>query len=372
MIALTHYRVACTENTELLDDIVFPQRVNWFPETYAKVKSGIAYPPHILANKVLDPELLKLLRETPSEKTAFILASGNAHFAGLAIESRDCQLKYKYKILPMTLTQVYAGRIAQSCGAVDHIVTDSSACASSLKVMMDMQNLMSFYGFTRVIVLAVEDAVTPLVLEFFGESKAILSAKEDEDGILPSAFDKTNGKFHVGQGAAFAVFESEKGLKSSGFEPMAWMLGAYTAAENCSNPLGQAETGEGYVKAGQGALEVAGLKSEQISTVKTHGTGTLSNNVAEYTALQKLLPDGFIATSFKPTIGHTMGASGLLESALLINNLQVTGKVPAIRNRTESDYVFLSKATRPKDNKFLSLAAGMGNIYSAAIFEVNY
>jgi len=370
MIAMTHYRTACTETTELLDDVMFPQRVNWFPETYARVSSGVAYPPHVLANKVLDSELVTLLRETPSKKTAFILAAGNAHFAGLAREAPESRLKYKYKILPMTLTQVYAGRIAQMCGATDHIVTDSSACTSSLKVMMDVQTLIKFYGFTRVVVLGVEDAVTPLVLEFFGESKAVLSAKEYDSGTLPSAFDKVNGKFHVGQGAVFAVFESEEGMQLSGFSPVAKLLGAYTAAESCTNALGQLESGEGYVRAGQGAIDISGLKNHQISTVKTHGTGTLSNNVAECTALYKLLPDGFIATSYKPKIGHTMGASGLLESALLIDDLRNTGLVPAIKNRTETDDVFLSEPAPPMNNRFLSLAAGMGNVYSAAVFSV--
>lgn len=370
MIALTHYRTACTESTELLDDIIFPQRVNWFPETYARVKSGVVYPPHVLATKVLDAQLLTTLRETPSKKTAFILAAGNAHFAGLAREAPESRLKYKYKVLPMTLTQVYAGRVAQMCGATDHIVTDSSACTSSLKAMMDVQTLIRFYGFTRVVVLSVEDAVTPLVLEFFGESKAVLSAKEDDEGILPSAFDKVNGKFHVGQGAVLTVFESEEGLKTSGFTPIARLLGAYTAAEPCANALGQLEDGEGYVRAAQGAIDITGLRNQAISTVKTHGTGTLSNNVAEYTALHKLLPDGFIATSYKPKIGHTMGASGLLESMLLIDDLRATGMVPAIKNRTEHDDVFLSEAAPPMNNRFLSLAAGMGNVYSAAVFSV--
>lgn len=370
MIALTHYKTASTETAELLDDISFPQRVNWFPETYAKTKSGVMYPPHILANKVLDQQLLELLRNTPSKKTAFILAAGNAHFAGLARETTESRLKYKYKILPMTLTQVFAGRVAQMCGATDHIVTDSSACTSSLKAMMDVQTLIKFYGFTRVVVLGVEDAVSSLVVEFFGESKAVLSAKEDEEGILPSAFDSKNGKFHVGQGAVFAVFESEEGLKTSGFTPIARLLGAYTASEPCANALGQLESGEGYVKAGQGAIEMAGLRNHQVSTVKTHGTGTISNNMAECNALHKLLPDGFIATSYKPTIGHTMGASGLLESTLLIDDLRSTGLIPAIKNRTESDDVFLSEPAPPMNNRFLSLAAGMGNVYSAAVFSV--
>ena len=76
MIYLTHYRTACTQDVELIDDIIYPQKVNWFPDTYNRTKSGLVYGPHKLAEKVLDPELLTYLRENPVGKTAFILAAG--------------------------------------------------------------------------------------------------------------------------------------------------------------------------------------------------------------------------------------------------------------------------------------------------------
>ena len=366
MIYLTHYRTAATTNVELFEDIVFPQRVHWFPETYARAKTGMFYPPHKLAEKVLDPALMQQLRENPSKKTAFILAAGNAHFAGIPATPRESRLTYQYKMLPLTLTQVYAGRIAQACGATDHIVTDSSACASSMKVLMDVQTLIRFYGFTRVVVLAVEDAVSNLVLEFFGEAKASLTAKREEaEGIVPSAFDAKNGGFFVGQGAVFAVFEAEQ----TDSPAMAKLLGAYTASEPCNNPLGQLDSGLGFVRATEGALDLASVRPNDVRVVKTHGTGTVSNNVAERTALTHLLPSGFVATSYKPVIGHTMGASGLLELCLLTNAMHA-GTIPAIPNRTEVDTVFLSDPQPRPDGLMLALAAGMGNVYSAAVLSV--
>lgn len=356
MVILKHYRVACTEHTEEISDIQFPQKVHFFPETYAKTSTGMVYPPHRLADKVLDPELIRELRETKSGKTAFILAAGNGHFAGLQPSPRQSRLTYSYRALPLTLTQVYAGRIAQSCGATDHIVTDSSACASSLKVMMDVQNLIEFYGFSRVIVLSVEDAVSNLVLEFFGETKASIPAGSDQ---IPSAFDATNGGFYVGQGAVFAVFEREG-------DGIASMDGAYSASEVCANALGQTPTGDGFLTAATEAMRIAG---GNLKVVKTHGTGTQSNNLAEKAALERLFPGGFVATSYKPTIGHTMGASGLLESMLLIKDLQ-SGIVPAIKNRTTPDKTFLSDDLPTNERRFLSLAAGMGNIYAAAVWSL--
>jgi 3-oxoacyl-[acyl-carrier-protein] synthase-1 len=351
MTYLTYYKTAYTEQSELLEDLPFPQRVHWFPETYKRVNLGLTYPPHKLAEKVLDAEILKELRDNP-KKSAFILASGNAHFAGINPRANDTQLSYQYKFLPFTLTQVYAGRIAQSCGATDYISTDASACASSLKVMFDVKMLMSV-GFERVIVLAVEDAVSNSVLEFFGEAGACL---RDED-VKPSAFDSQNYGFYVGQGAAFCVFEKDPSIK-----PIGKLISAYTASEPCDNAIGQREDGLGFKRAIEGVLE-----GSSITVVKTHGTGTKSNNIAERNALSGLT--GFKATSFKPKIGHTMGASGLLETLMLLESLQ-KGVIPKIENRTEEDSVFLSEDATYNGGQILSLAAGMGNIYSSALFEV--
>lgn len=367
-IYLTHYRTASTNNVELLEDIVYPQRVNWFKDSYARAKLGLSYVPHKIADKVLDPALLKNLKENKLGKTAFILAAGNAHFAGINQRPYvDNQLNYVYKFLPFTLTQVYAGRTAQLFGEMDMVTTDSSACASSLKVMMDVQNLINNFDFDRVIVLTVEDGVTNAVLEFFGESKAVLTAKDEETGKKPSAFDSVNGGFHVGQGAALAVFESEKAVVRQGLNPHAMLLGAYSASEASTNAIGQLESGEGYIKAMHGAMWAAKVLQSDIKIVKTHGTGTASNNLAEKTALTSNLTD-FVATSYKQKIGHTMGSSGLLETLLLLDDVR-EGTIPAIENRTEDDPVFLSKSAAKRDGLILSLAAGMGNIYSAAIFK---
>ena len=362
MIYLNHWKTACTEEITFMEDLIFPQKVHFFPFTYAKKDTGLAYAPHKVADMVLAPQIISYIRENPRAKQAFILAGGNQHFAGINPRKiKDTQLSYVYKFLPFTLTQVYAGRIAQSMGIEDLVQTDASACASSLKVMFDVQTLMRHYGFNRVVVLGVEDAVSNSVLEFFGEAKAILSPEDEEKGVKPSAFDSQNYGFHVAQGAVLAVFEDTPQENT-----IAALQYSYNASERSTNAIGQNATGQGFTKAIAGCVE-QGLNTEAVSVVKTHGTGTKSNNEAERMALAGL-NDHFVATSFKPKIGHTMGASGLLETILLLENMR-NGFVPEIPNRTEDDDVYLSHPVAAPKGLVLSLAAGMGNIYSAAVFE---
>ena len=329
------------------------------------MKSGVVYPPQLLVDKVLTKDILDYIRNNPTKgKTGFILAGGSQGWAGVRSKhdsKDDGFLHYKYKIPLITLSNIFAGRVASNIAPVDHVSTDASACASGLKVMMEVQNLMNNFGFTRMVVVAVEDQVNNTTLEFFGQAQASLLAK-DEDKIKPSAFDPVNAGFFVGQGAGLAIFETDPPET-----PEAEFLGAYTAAEHFTNPLGQRPDGEGYQKAILGALAVAKLSPSEVKLVKTHGTGTPVNNQAEKTALMTVLKD-FVATSYKQRVGHTLAASGLMETGLLLDDLK-RGVVPGILNRTNTDDVFLSHDIPAVSGVFLSLAAGMGNIYSAALFR---
>jgi len=173
--------------------------------------------------------------------------------------------------------------------------------------------------------------------------------------------------FYVGQGAVFTVFHSKNAVEKLGLEPKAELIGAYSSSESGANAIGQREDGQGYSKAIQGAVAFSKVNPADISIVKTHGTGTPANNSAEKNGITSVLND-FVATSYKQKIGHTVAASGLLETCLLLDDIK-SGQIPAIENRTEDDRVFLSKPCDVPDGLILSLAAGMGNIYSAAIFK---
>ena len=366
MIYLTRYATSFTKDTTLISDIPYPQHAHLMDDTYRRAKTGLSYPPHKMANTVLDLSIIAYVKDNPVPgKTAFILAAGSQSWAGRTDRydhDPDTSLYYRCKIPFLTLTNIYAGRIASMFGGVDHISTDATACASSLKVMMDVQNLMNNFGFDRVIVLSVEDSVCNTTLEFFGEAGASLQYK-DEDDTRPSAFDSVNRGFFIGQGAVLAVFEHEYQDMA---EPVAKLLGAYTAAEDNANPLGQRDDGAGYSAAIEGALFIAKIDKDVVKLVKTHGTGTPVNNVAERAALQRSLNE-FIATSYKQCIGHTLASSGLLETCILLEDMD-NNIIPAIPNRTEDDDVFLSADSFVPDGPFLSLAAGMGNVYSAALF----
>ena len=76
----------------------------------------------------------------------------------------------------------------------------------------------------------------------------------------------------------------------------------------------------------------------------------------------------FRSTSYKQHIGHTVAASGLLETGLILDDINA-GTIRPIKNRSEKDSTFISAPEVAPDGLLLTLGAGMGNIYAAAIFD---
>jgi len=99
--------------------------------------------------------------------------------------------------------------------------------------------------------------------------------------------------------------------------------------------MGISTSGEGYSKA------IAGVDTTDIDFVKTHSTFSTDNKIEEYLIQEKF---GRIRTvNYKLRIGHTMGASTAIETALAIQE---------------------------ESGTFLSLGAGMGNAFSSATIEI--
>ena len=66
------------------------------------------------------------------------------------------------------------------------------------------------------------------------------------------------------------------------------------------------------------SLVNAGVTPEQIDLIKVHATASLANDQAEVAAIKQLFkPEQIKALALKPFIGHTLGACGVLEIALL-------------------------------------------------------
>ncbi|NBS87120.1 MAG: hypothetical protein EBS60_03445 [Verrucomicrobia bacterium] len=208
-IYLTKYETMSTEETQVISDAVFPQRVHWFPETYEKTKTGVFQVPKRVVDRLITPSIIEhVCKNKAPGKVGFILAGGSQVWGtgGVPLYEKCLtnSLAYSYKVEVLNVTNIFGARVASQLSANDYVTTDASTCASSLKVMMDVRHLIRDYDFDRVYVLGIEDSICNTVLNFFGSAKANICLDDYEKGARPSAFDSSNGGFYLGQGGVLA------------------------------------------------------------------------------------------------------------------------------------------------------------------------
>ncbi len=87
-------------------------------------------------------------------------------------------------------------------------------------------------------------------------------------------------------------------------------------------------SGQSLQQVMQSALNHAEVGAADIHLLKAHGVGSGTSDSAEAEAIATLYPNVPVAL-FKPYIGHTLGASALLETALLLDSLQ-QGQLPPL------------------------------------------
>jgi hypothetical protein len=332
---ITHTSSIYSEDIILLDYIPRAQYGHQITDGGKAVQFGIKTLPAVLVDLLLSKtkgldngaiNIVQELTQNPAIKIGFILAAGGNSWTG-ALSSLARSDRYPVNKVP-TLggTQVYAGHIANKMGAFDSITTDCSSCISGHAAWHTARNMILLGQMDSMVVITVDNGLSEDYLDIFGEHGLSMSASEEGTGLT---------KFRLGQGANITVFESSKTVRLSAHTPRAEVYAICLAAETHSSPLGISGSGAGYTK----VIEASG--AHKYAFVKTHSTFSADNEV-ESKIVQSKFP-GIREVNYKLRIGHTMGASTAVETCLAI----------------DEEYGI-----------FLSLGAGMGNAFSAAVLEI--
>ncbi len=116
----------------------------------------------------------------------------------------------------------------------------------------------------------------------------------------------------IGEAAAFALLERPS--PRDGVHSIALLgVGESNDGFHLSTPHPE---GLGARLAMRAALKAASLAPEAIDYVNLHGTGTLSNDLAESIAVEAVLGSHTRSSSTKGATGHTLGAAGALEAVI--------------------------------------------------------
>lgn len=200
----------------------------------------------------------------------------------------------------------------------------SEACATGL---MNMG-----LGFLAIRQGLVEQALCGGTEEYhpmFSACFDIMQATSKNSNGNPSAacrpFDQSRTGLVVAEGCGLVFMESKKSAARRGAPILAEVLGFYanTETENMAYP--SAETLKCCMR---GALENAHVQAEEVDLLNAHATGTIAGDIAETQAAHAVFGPQLRINSLKGHLGHTMGASGTLESIACVKMLQHNTLLP--------------------------------------------
>ena len=210
-----------------------------------------------------------------------------------------------------------AFNVANMLGINGVQLSPCSACASSLQsIGLAYEQLL--LGRQDLILAGGSDEVTPIVLESFRLLHALGEEPELSPEQLSRPFDARRCGLICGEGAALLAVETLDHALARGATPLAEIIGYATI---CTGAQISQSDSTSIVRCMKLALEDAGIAPQEVDYVSAHATSTIAGDREEATAIRELFGGTVPVSSLKGQLGHTLGASGALETAVLLEML---------------------------------------------------
>lgn len=193
--------------------------------------------------------------------------------------------------------------LALALPALGPRVTVCTACASSTHALGLGRDLLRL-GAADLVLAGGTDVLTPEIFASF-HILGLLSPRPCAPFGAPPGTT-------MGEGAGFVVLERLGAARRRGAAILGELLG-YGLSADAYHPTTPDPTGSGVTRALLGALGDAGLEPAAVDYVNAHGTGTETNDPAEWRAVQRVFGAALPVTSLKGGLGHAQGAAGVLE-----------------------------------------------------------
>ncbi len=217
-----------------------------------------------------------------------------------------------------------SARVAYSLGASGPIVAVTGGSVAATLALCSAFAALRSGEVDNALVVGSEAPIHPAILASFCTVNAMSRRNEDPRGAC-RPFDTDRDGFVLGEGAAAIVLETEESLLRRDREPYAELKSTGTSCDN-HHITAPDPSGRGIAKAMKLAILKAGLKPDLIDHFNAHGTATRLNDEVEASALREVFgsySSALPVTSIKGTIGHCLGACGLIEivaSLLMLQN----------------------------------------------------
>jgi 3-oxoacyl-[acyl-carrier-protein] synthase-1 len=234
----------------------------------------------------------------------------------------------------------------------------SNACISGMTALLVAKRLLQSGQYKRAVV-AGADSISPFIIAGFKSFQALSTS-------VCKPFDKERNGLNLGEGAATVLLSTEPAgtyLAVSG--------GATT--NDANHISGPSRTGAEMAHAIKNAMKQAGVSSNEIGFISAHGTATPYNDEMESKAFQQAELEKVPAFSLKASFGHTLGAAGLIESAISMEAFQRGWILPSVGYSSHGVSAPVTISTRLTKGvplqHFIKTGSGFGGCNAALVFS---
>lgn len=200
-----------------------------------------------------------------------------------------------------------AERIGDFFGAANQVEVISNACISGVSALIVAKRWIESGRYKRVIVAGGD------ILSHFITSGFLSFRSVSAHPCRP--YDIQRDGLSLGEACGAVLLETQENANHI-------ILSGGAISNDANHISGPSRTGDGLALAINQAMEEAGALPEDISFINAHGTATVYNDEMESKAIHLAGLATVPVNSLKPYFGHTLGASGIIETILCIEQLK--------------------------------------------------
>ncbi|GAA3761937.1 beta-ketoacyl synthase N-terminal-like domain-containing protein [Flavobacterium ginsengiterrae] len=284
-----------------------------------------------------------------NSKTAFILSTTKGNVTALQNNSQESFNNAHLDVL--------AKNIADFFGFQTQPIVVSNACVSGILAVSVAKRMIQSELYDNIFVVA-GDEVSEFVLSGFNAFQAMSE--------LPcKPYSKNRTGVSLGEATAAVLVSAE--AKNAKIK----VLGD-SSINDANHISGPSRTGEGLFRSIQNALKEAQIDAQKLDYISAHGTATPYNDEMEAIAFSRLGLQNVPINSLKGFYGHTLGASGLLETVIAIEsaNQNMLFESKGFDEIGVSESINVIEKNEEKNiDFFLKTASGFGGCNTAVVFE---
>ncbi len=194
---------------------------------------------------------------------------------------------------------------------------------------------------------------------FYGTGR--MAGSTNGRGPLAIPFDARRNGFTLGEGAALLVLEEAEAARQRGAQVLAGIAGRGMSYD-ISRGGDEARAVRAVARAIRAALDSAGLEPGQIDAVSASANGSVAGDRAEALGIAEVfgeegLGDEVPVTAVKSMLSESLGASGALQTAALLQSM-ASGVLPGVRGLETMDED-LPPGLASRDNRELNIRRGL-------------